>query len=85
MKISYNKLWKILIDKKMRKMDLQNLAGLSSASIAKLGKDEPVTMEVLMKICIALDSVLIDFRYSNHFMFYFRFLQCLSLSTNTCK
>lgn len=55
MKISYNKLWKILIDKKMRKMDLQNLAGLSSASIAKLGKDEPVTMEVLMKICIALD------------------------------
>lgn len=38
MKISYNKLWKILIDKKMRKMDLQNLAGLSSASIAKLGK-----------------------------------------------
>lgn len=53
--ISYNKLWKILIDKKMRKMDLQNLAGLSSASIAKLGKDEPVTMEVLMKICIALD------------------------------
>ncbi len=55
MKISYNKLWKILIDKKMRKMDLQNLAGLSSTSIAKLGKDEPVTMEVLIKICIALD------------------------------
>lgn len=55
MKISYNKLWKILIDKKMRKMDLQNLTGLSSASIAKLGKDEPVTMEVLIKICIALD------------------------------
>lgn len=55
MKISYNKLWKILIDKKMRKMDLQNLAGLSSASVAKLGKNEPVTMEVLMKICIALD------------------------------
>ena len=56
MKISYNKLWKILIDKKMRKMDLQNLAGLSSASIAKLGKDEPVTMEVLIKICMALDG-----------------------------
>lgn len=55
MRISYNKLWKILIDKKMRKMDLQNLAGLSSASIAKLGKDEPVTMEVLMKICFVLD------------------------------
>lgn len=35
-------------------MDLQNLAGLSSASIAKLGKDKPVTMEVLIKICIAL-------------------------------
>jgi DNA-binding Xre family transcriptional regulator len=55
MKISYNKLWKLLIDKKMRKMDLQNLAGLSSASIAKLGKDEIVTLEVLMKICLVLD------------------------------
>lgn len=55
MKISYNRLWKILIDKKMRKMDLQILAGLSSASVAKLGKNEPVTMEVLIKICIALD------------------------------
>ena len=60
MRISYNKLWKILIDKKMRKMDLQNLAGLSSASIAKLGKDEPVTMEVLMKICANLNCDISD-------------------------
>ena len=60
MKISYNKLWKQLIDKKMKKTDLQHLSGLSSSSIAKLGKDEPVTLEVLMKICIVLDCNIED-------------------------
>jgi len=55
MKISYNKLWKILIDKGMKKIDLRNKAGISSASLAKLGKNEPVTMEVLYKICDTLD------------------------------
>ena len=55
MHISYNKLWKLLIDKGMKKKDLKTSASLSSASIAKLGKNEPVTLEVLMRICVALD------------------------------
>lgn len=51
MKMSYNKLWKLLIDKQMKKSDLRKNAGISSSSLAKLGKDENVTTEVLMKIC----------------------------------
>lgn len=54
MDISYNKLFKIMIDRKMKKKDLQILAGLSPASIAKLSKDQYVSMEVLVKICHAL-------------------------------
>ena len=55
MEISYNKLWKVLIDKNMKKVELKDVAGISSSSLAKLGKNEPVTLEVLMKICEALD------------------------------
>ena len=55
MNISYNKLWKLLIDKKMKKVELKDIAGISSSSLAKLGKNEPVTLEVLMKICEALE------------------------------
>lgn len=51
MKMSYNKLWKLLIDKQMKKSDLRKNAGISSSSLAKLGKDENVTTEVLVKIC----------------------------------
>ncbi len=54
MALSYNKLWKLLIDKKMKKKDLQSAAGISSSLITKLGRDEPVTMTVLVKICVAL-------------------------------
>ena len=54
MKISYNKLWKMLIDKNMNKHDLKELAGVSSASIAKLGKGDNITTDVLIKICEAL-------------------------------
>ena len=53
--ISYNKLWKLLIDKKMNRQDLRNATGISAASIAKLGKGENVTTAVLLKICDALD------------------------------
>ena len=60
MEISYNKLWKVLIDKNMKKIDLKGLAGISSSSLAKLGKNEPVTLEVLMKICEALDVNISD-------------------------
>jgi len=52
--VSYNKLWKLLIDKKMKKKELQSAAGISSSLITKLGHNEPVTMTVLMKICAAL-------------------------------
>lgn len=52
--VSYNKLWKLLIDKKLKKKDLQSAASISSSLITKLGRDEPVTTTVLMKICAAL-------------------------------
>ena len=54
MAISYKKLWKLLIDKDLKKKDLQKLAGVSSASITKLGKNENVNTDIIMKICVAL-------------------------------
>lgn len=58
--ISYNKLWKLLIDKGMNKSDLKNQANLSSGTIAKLGKNENVTTDVLIRICAALCCDLSD-------------------------
>ena len=55
MQESYKKLWKLLIDKDMKKKDLQAAAGISWASITKLSKGKTVSMEVLMKICKALE------------------------------
>ncbi|MCL2500795.1 MAG: helix-turn-helix transcriptional regulator [Defluviitaleaceae bacterium] len=55
MSISYNKLWKLLIDKRINKTELRKLAGISTNVIAKLGKDEPVSMESMTKICAALN------------------------------
>lgn len=60
MVISYNKLWKILIDKKMKKRDLKMLSGVSTASIAKLSKGENITTDVLLKICTTLDCDITD-------------------------
>lgn len=60
MRISYNKLWKMLIDKNMKKSDLKERTGISSASIAKLGKGENITTDVLLKICEAMDCHLDD-------------------------
>ena len=60
MKIIYNRLWKLLIDKNMTRADLQNAAKISSSTVAKLGKSENVTTEVLIKICEALDCKLED-------------------------
>ena len=54
MRISYNKLWKLLIDKDMTKMELKDAAGISAASIAKLGKGANITTDVLLKICETL-------------------------------
>ena len=58
--ISYDKLWKLLIDKHMMKKDLQRLSSLSSNVITKMGKGESVTLETLAKICIALQCGLSD-------------------------
>ena len=55
MGISYKRLWKLLIDKDMTKMDLRQATGVSTATIARMSKDEPVSMEVLMKVCEVLD------------------------------
>ncbi|NLV84135.1 MAG: helix-turn-helix transcriptional regulator [Spirochaetales bacterium] len=60
MHITYKKLWKILIDRDMKRQDLQKLANISASSIAKLGKCENVTTEVLIKICQALKVDLSD-------------------------
>ncbi len=60
MYISYDRLWKLLIDKKMNKQDLKRVTKLSSATIAKLGKGGNVTTDVLIKICEALDCKLED-------------------------
>lgn len=56
MAISYNNLWKLLIDKKLKRTDLKDICGISSNVLAKLGKNEPVSMESLERICLALDS-----------------------------
>ena len=60
MQISYKKLWKLLIDKDMMKKDLAERAGISSASIAKLGRNENVNTDILLKICIALSCDVSD-------------------------
>ncbi len=53
--ISYNKLWKLLIDRGMNKSELRMLVGMSSASLAKLGKNEPVSMDIILRICQKLN------------------------------
>lgn len=54
MAVSYNKLWKLLIDNQMKKSDLGKAAKMSPNTIAKLGKNEPVSMDILMRICKVL-------------------------------
>ena len=56
MAVSYNRLWKLLIDKKMSKADLRKQAGLAPNTMTKLRRDEPVAMAVLEKICATLDT-----------------------------
>ena len=60
MHISYKKLWKLLIDKDMKKKDLLLLSGISTASMAKLGKDENVNTNILLKVCKALNCDIAD-------------------------
>ncbi len=54
MTVSYKKLWKLLIDRDMKKKDLQAAAGISPSSIAKLSRNDNVSMDVLIKVCTAL-------------------------------
>jgi putative transcriptional regulator len=59
-RISYNKLWHLMLDKQMNKADLKRATGISTASIAKLSKGENITTDILVKICKALDCELND-------------------------
>ena len=56
MAVSYIKLWKLLLDKKLKRVDLKKKANISSSTIAKLGKDEYVSMEIMERICESLDA-----------------------------
>lgn len=55
MAVSYKKLWKLLIDKDMKKKDLRQATGMSTTSLAKLSKNENINTEILVKICKVLD------------------------------
>lgn len=60
MKVSYKKLWKQMIDKGMNKSDLRELTGIGTNTLAKLSKNQLVSMEVLMKLCEKLDCDISD-------------------------
>lgn len=60
MAVNYNKLWKLLIDKQMNKTDLRLKADIGTATLAKLGKNQPVSMEVVMRICSVLECNIAD-------------------------
>ena len=58
--ISYKKLWKLLIDRDLKKKDLREMAGISPSTIAKLGRNENINTEVIIKICKALKCDICD-------------------------
>ena len=60
MSISYNPLWHQLIERGMKKLEFRNCVQISSSTLAKLGKNEPVSMDVIEKICMALDCRIED-------------------------
>jgi len=60
MGISYNKLWKIMIDRKINKSELRNLTGMGTTTLAKLGKNQPVSMDVLLRIGAVLHCDISD-------------------------
>mgnify|MGYP003235229445 CR=1 FL=1 len=67
MAISYNKLWKLLVDKKMSKADLRKAAGIAPNTMTRLRRDEEVTLSVLNRICVALDVNIGDVMESRSF------------------
>lgn len=60
MAVSYNKLWKMLIDKEMSRTQMRLKAGISTKALAKLGKNENVNIDILIKICSALECDITD-------------------------
>ena len=60
MAVSYNKLWKLLIDKEMSRTQMRLKAGISTKALAKLGKNESVNIDILIKICATLDCDITD-------------------------
>ncbi len=60
MKINYDKLWKLMIDKKINKTQLSEKAGITTNAMAKLGKNESVQVEILIKICNILECKIED-------------------------
>ena len=60
MEVNYSKLWKQMIDKGMKKSDLRELTGIGTNTLAKLSKNQPVSMEVLMKLCEKLECDISD-------------------------
>ena len=60
MAISYNKLWKLLVDKKMSKADLRKAVGIAPNTMTKMRRDEPVAMETIIRICECLDCDICD-------------------------
>lgn len=73
MSIDYSGLWKLLIDKKMNKSQLKSAAHISTNAVAKLGKNESVSLETLEKICFALNcniEDIIEFKKSNEVLEY---------------
>lgn len=69
MALSYNKLWKLLVDRGINKTELANLTGLSKSTIAKLTKGENVNTEVLERICVTLKcdiNDIVEFKEDNH-------------------
>ena len=60
MAVSYIRLWKLLLDKRMKRVELKQFAGISSSTLAKLGRDEYVSMESIEKICKALNANIED-------------------------
>lgn len=67
MTVSYNKLWKLLIDKNMKKKELAQLAGISNSLLSKMKKNENVTVDVLIKICSALNCNIEDIMEINKY------------------
>ena len=60
MEVSYNKLWKMLIDKEMSRTQMRLKAGISTKALAKLGKNKSVNIDILIKICVAVECDITD-------------------------